>query len=41
VSEEVVTSGADRYYLDDEVPVSITSIDKPFTGASITAGGHK
>ena len=41
VSEEVVTSGADRYYLDDEVPVSITSIDKPFTAASITAGGHK
>jgi hypothetical protein len=39
VSEEVVTSGADRYYLDDEVPVSISSIDKPFTAASITAGG--
>ena len=39
VSEEVVTSGADRYYLDDEVPVS--SIDKPFTAASITAGGQK
>ena len=37
VSEEVVTSGADRYYLDDEVPVSISSIDKPFNAASITA----
>ncbi len=36
VSEEVITSGNDRYYLDDEVPVSISSIDKPFTAAAIT-----
>ena len=41
MTEEVVTSGADRYYLDDEVHVSISSIDKPVTAASITAGGHK
>ena len=39
VSEEVITNGAgDRFYLDDEMPVSISSVDKPFSAMSVTGG---
>ena len=34
VSEEVITSGGgNRFDLDDEMPVSLSSIDKPFVGS--------